>query len=155
LGWAGENVSEKLLNDSIVQQVQEVFCKLQKPVGVLFFGAEKDCEYCGDTRQLLEEVVALSDKLNLSIYDLERDVALARQYRVDKAPAIVITGEENGQPLDYGMRFYGIPAGHEFSALIQALVLVSGEDSGLQEQTRQYLRELTHPVHLQVFSTPT
>ncbi len=58
-------MSEKLLNDSILQQVQSVFQKLQEPVGVLFFGTERGCEYCADTRQLLEEVVALSDKLSL------------------------------------------------------------------------------------------
>ena len=113
------------------------------------------CEYCADTRQLLEEVVALSDKLSLSSYDLEQDAEIARRYHVDKAPAVVITGWDGEQIVDYGMRFYGIPAGHEFSALIQALMLVSEGDSGLQPETRQYLRELTQPVHLQVFSTPT
>ena len=146
---------EKILNENIVQQVREVFQKLRRPVRVLFFGSENDCEYCADTRQLMEEVVALSDQLSLSIYDLERDAETARKYRVDKAPAIVLTGMEDGQVLDYGIRFYGIPAGHEFSALIQGLVMVSDGDSGLEEGTRQYLRELTQPVNLQVFSTPT
>jgi glutaredoxin-like protein len=148
-------VPEKLLNDSIVQQVQSAFQKLQAPVEVLFFGTENSCEYCGDTRQLLEEVVALSDKLSLSCYDLEQDTEIARRYHVDKAPAIVITGRDGELPVDYGMRFYGIPAGHEFSALIQAIMLASEGDSGLQQETRDYLRGLTQPVHLQVFSTPT
>jgi glutaredoxin-like protein len=155
LGWAGENVSEKILNDNIIQQVRSAFQQLQGPVGVLFFGTENGCEYCADTRQLLEEVVALSDKLSLSIYDLEQDAEIASRYRVDKAPAVVITGWDGEQMADYGMRFYGIPAGHEFSALIQALMLVSEGDSGLQPETRQFLRELNQPVHLQVFSTPT
>ena len=148
-------MSEKLLNDSILQQVQSVFHKLQEPVGVLFFGTERGCEYCADTRQLLEEVVALSDKLSLEIYDLEQDAEIARRYRVDKAPAIVINGWDGEKPVDYGIRFYGIPAGHEFSALIQALLLVSEGDSGLQPETRQFLHELNQPVHMQVFSTPT
>ena len=146
---------EKILNENIVQQVREVFQKLQRPVEVLFFGTENDCEYCADTRQLMEEVVALSDQLSLSIHDLDRDGAIARKYRVNKAPAVVLTGMEDGQVLDYGIRFYGIPAGHEFSALIQGLMIVSDGDSGLEEETRQYLRELTQPVNLQVFSTPT
>jgi alkyl hydroperoxide reductase subunit AhpF len=155
LGWAGENVPEELLNDSIIQQVRSVFQKLQGPVKVLFFGTESDCEYCAETRQLLEEVVVLSDKLSLRSYDLMQHAEVARSYHVDKAPAVVITGWDGEQMIDYGIRFYGIPAGHEFSALIQGLVLVSGGDSGLQPETRQYLHELTQPVHLQVFSTPT
>jgi glutaredoxin-like protein len=148
-------VSEKILNDAIVQQVRSAFQKLVGPVGILFFGTKNRCEYCGDTRQLLEEVVVLSDKLSLNIYDLEEDAEVALRYRVDKTPAIVITGSDGKQMVDYGIRFYGIPAGHEFSALIQALMLVSEGDSGLQPKTRQFLRELNQPVHLQVFSTPT
>jgi alkyl hydroperoxide reductase subunit AhpF len=148
-------VSDTILNENILQQVQGAFQKLHGPVGVVFFGTKNGCEYCADTRQLLEEVVALSDKLSLSCYDLEQDAGLARSYRVDKAPAIVITGQDGGQVVDYGIRFYGIPAGHEFSALIQALMLVSDGDSGLQQETRTALHELTQPVHLQVFSTPT
>ena len=146
---------EELLNDSIIQQVGSIFQKLQGTVGVMFFGTESGCEYCADTRQLLEEVVALSDKLSLRSYDLEQDAEIARRYHVDKAPAVVITGRDGEQIVDYGMRFYGIPAGHEFSALIQSMMLVSGGDLGLQPETRQFLHELTQPVHLQVFSTPT
>jgi alkyl hydroperoxide reductase subunit AhpF len=148
-------VPDKLLNNNTLQQVQSVFQKLQEPVGVLFFGTESGCEYCADTQQLLEEIVALSDKLSLSIYNLEQDAEIARRYRVNKAPAIVITGWDGEQTVDYGMRFFGIPAGHEFSALIQAFMLVSEGDSGLQQETRQFLGSLTQHVHLQVFSTPT
>lgn len=148
-------MQDQLLNENIRQQVQDIFQTIKEPVGVLFFGTEKDCEYCADTRKMLEEIVALSDKLSLSIYDLEQDAEIARRYRVGKAPAIVITGWVGGQIVDYGIHFYGIPAGHEFSALIQALMLVSGGDSGLKQETRQFLRGLTQPVHLQVFSTPT
>jgi alkyl hydroperoxide reductase subunit AhpF len=154
-GWAGENVPDKILNENIAQQVRSAFQKLREPVGVLFFGTENDCEYCADTRQLLEEVVPLSDKLSLSVYDLERDAKIARRYHVDKAPAIVITGWDGSQALDHGIRFLGIPAGHEFGALIQALIIVSEGDSGLQPATRQFLGKLAEPVHLQVFSTPT
>ncbi len=148
-------MSEKILNDNIVQQVRKAFEQLKGPVGILFFGTENGCDYCADTRQLLEEVIPLSDKLSLSLYDLQQDAEIASRYRVDKAPAVVITGSDGAQMVDYGIRFYGIPAGHEFSALIQGLMLVSEGDSGLEPETRQFLRELNQPVHLQVFSTPT
>ena len=56
---------------------------------------------------------------------------------------------------DYGVRFAGIPSGHEFSTLIHDLILVSGRDSGLSPETRAFLKGLEKPVHLQVFVTPT
>jgi alkyl hydroperoxide reductase subunit AhpF len=104
---------------------------------------------------MVEEVTALSDKIHLSIYDLEDDQAVAGQYKVDKAPGIVIAGREGEQVLDYGIRFTGIPSGHEFSSLIHDMILVSGRDSGLSPQTKEILKGLDKPVHLQVFVTPT
>jgi glutaredoxin-like protein len=144
-----------LLNDEIRQQVSEFFQQVQEPVQVIFFEKKSDCEYCGETRQMVEEVTALSDKIHLSIYDLEDDQAIAGQYKVDKAPGIVIAGRDGEQVLDYGIRFTGIPSGHEFSSLIHDMILVSGRDSGLSPQTKEILKGLDKPVHLQVFVTPT
>jgi glutaredoxin-like protein len=122
---------------------------------VLFFGSQNDCQLCADTRQLMEEVVVLSDKLSLNVYDLEQDSELADKYRVDKAPSLVIAGKTGAEPIDYGIRYAGIPSGHEFSSLIQDLLTVSSGDHGLSDETMKFLASLDQPVHLQVFVTPT
>jgi glutaredoxin-like protein len=145
----------KLLNETIAEQVREVFSQLSEPVEILFFGQEAGCEYCEDTLQLVQEIVALSDKLGVQVYDMDRDASIARQYKVDKAPGLVIAGRDGDQLLDYGIRYAGIPAGHEFSSLVHDLILVSGRDSGLDDKTRQFLAGLREPVLLQVFVTPT
>lgn len=144
-----------LLNEQIVAQLQEAFGGLKEPVHILFFGKKEHCEYCSDTRQLVEEVTAISDRLSLGVHDVEQEPDLARQYNVDKAPALVIAAKDGAEIVDYGVRFSGIPAGHEFSSLIQAILMVSGRDSGLSQQTREFLKGLSKPVHLQVFVTPT
>jgi glutaredoxin-like protein len=149
-------MSKRLLNDQVVKQVKEVFdSQLKHPVDVLFFGEQHECEYCADTRQLVEELTATSPKLALQTYDLEQHADLARQYRVDKSPSLVLAARDGDQLTDYGVRFAGIPSGHEFSSLIQSLILVSGRDSALDEKTRQALKALKEPVTLQVYVTPT
>ncbi len=148
-------MTPKLLNDEIGQQVKKVFQQLNRPVAVLFFGQQDNCEYCDDTRQLLEEVCALSDLLHLSVYDLEKDASLAGQYHVDKTPLTVLAGLDEGVITDYGIRFAGIPAGSEFTSLINSLVMVSDRNSGLEQATRDFLKTLESPVKLQVFVTPT
>jgi len=146
----------KLLNESVTSQVKGMFDEqLKQPVEVLFFGGDQYCEYCDDTLQLLEEVTAISEKLNLQTFDLQADQTVAQQYLVDKTPGFVLAGRDGDQIIDYGIRFYGIPSGHEFSTLIHDLILVSSRDSGLDASTRQALKELDKPVHLQVFVTPT
>jgi alkyl hydroperoxide reductase subunit AhpF len=156
-GWAkgAKNMAEKLLNENIVSQIREVFEQLENPVEVMFFGSKRDCEYCDDTLQLAGEVVAISDKLSLKQYDIDDDAELARQYNVDKVPGLVIAARDGDQVTDYGVRLAGIPSGHEFSTLIHDMVLVSSRESGLSQETRRFLQEVTQPVLLQVFVTPT
>jgi glutaredoxin-like protein len=150
------DVNKRLLNDQVVKQVKEVFdSQLNQPVEVLFFGDQHDCEYCDDTHQLIEELIAISPKLALRTYDLDQQADVARQYGVDKAPSLVLVANDGDQLTDYGVRFAGIPSGHEFSSLIQGLLLVSSRDSALDEKTRQALKALKEPVTLQVYVTPT
>ena len=144
-----------LLNEDIQNQVREAFSALKEPVHVLFFGTQEQCYACEDTLQLVKEVTALSDLLKLSIFDVDQDAAVAQNYNVTLTPGLVIAGEDDDGPVDYGIRYAGIPSGHEFSSLIQDILLVSSRDSGLSTQTRDFLAELTEPVHLQVFVTPT
>lgn len=147
---------EKLIPEKIVTQIHEVFQQLKNPVQVLLFVSQENCAYCAEARQLLEEVVEISPLLALSVHDLDQEPDLAKLYQVTgKAPAIVMAAREGEQITDYGIRYLGIPSGHEFTTLIQDLILVSGRDSGLSPQMRAYVKALTKPLHLQVFVTPT
>jgi glutaredoxin-like protein len=146
----------QLLNERIVFQIKELFDKeLDKPVDILFFGTKENCDYCADTLQLVEEVTAISDKLTMRQFDLDQDIEISQSYNVKMAPGLVIAARDGENIHDYGIRYAGIPSGHEFSSLIHDLILVSGRDSGLKENTRQILSGLRKPVHLQVFVTPT
>ncbi|RPI86282.1 MAG: glutaredoxin [Chloroflexi bacterium] len=146
---------EKLLSEDIQKQVVDALQQVKEPVQVLFFSSQENCDYCNDTKQLLEEVVELSDKVSIDVYDLDTDREIAQKYQIEKAPAFIIAAKNGDEIVDYGIRFYGIPSGHEFSSLIHDLILVSGRDSGLNPQTREFLAELKNPVHLMVFVTPT
>ncbi len=149
-------MTERLLDDSIVAQVRDVFSSLQQDVALIHFTTTRsDCMYCPETKQLLEEIAPLSDKLHLEVYDIESDSAKAAEFGVDKTPATIVAAYDNGNITNYGIRYFGIPSGHEFSSLIQDIITVSERDSGLKPETREFLKSLTQPVHLQVFVTPT
>jgi alkyl hydroperoxide reductase subunit AhpF len=155
-------MTERLLNDQVVRQIREAFENLKEPVEILFFGKKEDCDYCEDTLKLAQEIAEISELLTLRVYDLDSDAEIAGKYRVDKAPGMVLvgrddqkTGENRGESQDYGVRFAGIPSGYEFSSFVQDLLLVSGRDSRLRPETREFLKELKQPVLLQVFVTPT
>ena len=146
---------EKVLNDQIIKQINEVFTDLKEPVQVLYFGSRENCEYCEDAQQLLKEVAATDDKIELSVYDLQENRDIAQKFNVTNAPAVVIAAKDGAEVRDLGIQFSGIPSGHEFGTLINDILLVSRRDSGLNEKTRAFLKNLDKPLHLQVFVTPT
>lgn len=146
---------EKLLNEQVVNQISQTFEQMKEPVQILFFGSQDNCEYCTDTRQLLEEVAGIDEKVSLDFYDIKENADMAAKFNVERVPAIVIAAKDGDQVTDFGIQYSGIPAGHEFGTLINDIVLVSGRDSGLSAEAREYLKNLDKPLHLQVFVTPT
>jgi glutaredoxin-like protein len=146
-----------LLNDQIEKELRQAFEALSGPVKIVMFTQGEnvpECGTCADTRQLLEEVSALSDKITLEVHDFVRDAALAEQYHVDKIPAVaLLSGGDT--PKDYGIRLYGVPAGYEFSTLIEDILMISRQKPALNAKTLAELKKLTQPVSIQVFVTPT
>jgi alkyl hydroperoxide reductase subunit AhpF len=143
------------LDENITKQIQEVFSSLVNPVEILLFTTQKDCEYCGDTRELMEEVCGLSDKLSLRVVDIDKDAELAKQYHIERSPSIALLADVDGARIDNGIRFSGIPAGHEFSAFIHSIISVSRQEPGISQETQAFLDSLRSPVHLEIFTTPT
>ncbi len=139
-----------LLNDQIKNDVREMLADVKNPVKLTVFTQSFECEYCKETRELVEEVAALSDQLSVEVYDFEKDAGKAGEFGVDKIPAVAISGAK-----DYGIRLFGIPSGYEFGSLLEGIKLVSEGKSELSEGTKKMLAKLTHPVHIQVFITPT
>jgi len=145
-----------LLDEEIQKQIRDAFKDLEQPVEIAFWrnGVEVNLD-ADETQQLLEEVVQLDDRLFLKVYDLQKDVNLAHEMHITKTPAFGLIGLNGVERVDYGLRFLGTPSGHEFSALIHDLIRVSRRNSGLSQETRDFLSSLKEPVLLQVFSTPT
>lgn len=148
-----------LIGDSDKDYIRRLFAEqLADDVDIRYFTQHEspliipaqECEYCGITRELLEEVASLSEKIHLYIYDFVKDVEVAKEYGIGEIPAIVIE-----RPERRGVRFYGIPSGYEFSTLIADIVDVSRGKTDLSPGTREFLATLTEQVHIQVFVTPT
>lgn len=132
----------------------EKFSELKNPVSLIVFTQEDDCQYCPETAELAGELAELSDKISLQTYDYTSNMKLAAQYNVDKLPAtIVMRGGDEAK--DYGIRYYGIPSGYEFSSYIEAISMVGLGESGLSAETKAWVATLQTPIEMQVFVTPT
>lgn len=139
-----------LLKEKDVKKLKEVFAKLEHEVALKVFTQENECHYCEHTRELVEEVAALSDKIKAEVHDFVADAKLAKEHGVDKIPAVIPAGEK-----DYGIRFYGVPAGYEFATLVEDIIDVGRRNPGLPEEITAELAKVDSPVHIQVLFSPT
>jgi glutaredoxin-like protein len=139
-----------LLNNEVAEQVRQELADLAGSVRLVVFTQTFECDYCAETRQLVEEIAELSDQLMVEVYNFVTDKEKAEELGIDKIPAIAVVGAE-----DYGVRFYGIPAGYEFTSLIHSIRAVAAGETELSAEGLQALSELSDPVHIQVFVTPT
>ena len=123
---------------------------LEGDVKLIMFTQENECQFCADTRVMVEELAGMSPKIEAEIHDFVKDEKMAKSYKVKKIPAIVMLGEK-----DYGIRFYGIPSGYEFKSFQEDLVDVSRGSTDLSTEVKKKLATIKKPVHIQVLVTST
>jgi glutaredoxin-like protein len=124
--------------------------KMVDPVKIVMFTQEVECKFCAETRKLAQEIATVSDKITVEVYDFMADGEKAKQFGIDKIPAMAIIGKK-----DYGVRIYGIPYGYELQTFIEAIINVSKGTTDLSEKTKAVLKDVISPVHIQVFTTLT
>ncbi|MEE8443511.1 MAG: thioredoxin family protein, partial [Dehalococcoidia bacterium] len=91
----------------------------------------------------------LSRKLHLEVMDFYSENQAAKDAAVERIPAIIMTA--NGTS---NVKFYGIPMGYEFTAILEGLVTLSRGVSPLSLDTRKKLKRIKADVHIKVFVTP-
>lgn len=154
--FARRSMLVKILSEELIQHIQDVFeAQLVHPVELIYFFDRHTCDTCADSEQLLDELSSISAKIKIHKIDVNDDLTSVKKYAMLLTPGLVVAGGGQAHPIDYGIRFFGIPSGYEFGSLIQAIILVSKRDSGLKPAVRKQLAELKKPVHIRVFVTPT
>src|SRR5438874_2606589 len=72
----------------------------------LIIPGRESCLYCRETRELMEELSGLSDKIALEVHEVRPDLPEATALGITRVPATVVQGTNKG-----GVRYFGIPAG--------------------------------------------
>ena len=140
-----------LLTPADQDKLRTAFGEMTSPVRVLFFTQTLDCETCLQTRQILDELPPLSDKIAIEEVNFILDKEKAAQYGIDRVPALALVGDER----DSRIRFLGAPSGYEFISLVQAVLLVGGRSTSLTPENLARIATVDKPMTMKVFTTPT
>jgi len=141
---------KQLLNTELQNQIKEFLSPMINPITIVLFTQEEPCESCPETNQLLSEVSALSDKITYVVKDLHKDVEDAKKYSISLTPSFVLLDSFGNYQ---GVKFNGIPAGHEINSFLSSLLEMSGIDYGFDDSIKNRLKSLNKPVNIKVFVT--
>jgi len=137
------------MDEATREQVREMFENLVNEVTIHLFTEGEKCLYCNDTRDLVRLVAELSDLIKVEEHQGSLESSLAKKLGVKRHPAIVLHGKAK-----YKIKFYGIPAGHEFGALIGDIIDVSNGAVPLPPDVIEDIRAIDEPILIRVFVTP-
>jgi len=121
----------------------------QKELDIVLPG-RTPCAYCKPTREMLQELSALSDLISLRVHMMEDERETAAEMGVERIPGIVLRGRNEAS-----IKFYGMPGGSEFGAFLDSIVDVSRNEVLFSEASVKSLGKLAEDVRIRVFVTPT
>ena len=141
---------QKMFNEDLSRQVKEIFADMPEEVTIALFIDNGGCESCVETKGFMEEVADLGEKINLEVHDINKDAGLAAQYNVVMVPSIVLLDRHKAY---HGVKFNGIPAGHEINSFIPALLETSGLASDVPEPLKNQIESIKKDINIKVFVT--
>ena len=127
-----------MLDDSLKAQLQQYLGLLRQPIRLI--ASLDDSETGTDMKNLLETIVSLSDKVTL-----ETTGSDARK------PSFVVAREGETQ----GVRFAGLPLGHEFTSLVLALLWTGGHPPKVEQDVIDSIKGLEGDFNFEVYMSLT
>lgn len=124
-----------MLDANLRDQLKAYLENVREPIELV--AAYNDSKKSGELKELLEEIEPLSDKIALRTED---DQSVRR-------PSFAI----NRVNSDIGVRFAGIPMGHEFTSLVLALLQVGGHPSKTSQEVIEQIQSLDEELEFETF----
>ncbi|MCF8168779.1 MAG: alkyl hydroperoxide reductase subunit F, partial [Rhodoferax sp.] len=127
-----------MLDDTLKSQLQQYLALLRQPLTLI---ASLDAsETSTDMRQLLETIASLSDKVTLDTSGAD-----------SRMPSFVVARQGHSQ----GVRFAGLPLGHEFTSLVLALLWTGGHPPKFEADLLDQIRALDGDLDFEVYMSLT
>jgi len=127
-----------MLDDALKTQLQQYLGLLRQPIRLI--ASLDDSETGADMKHLLETIVSLSDKVTL---DTSGNDA--------RKPSFVVARQGEST----GVRFAGLPLGHEFTSLVLALLWTGGHPPKVEAEVIDSIKTLEGDFSFEVYMSLT
>jgi len=135
----------RFISAALAAQLRDVFAKLKRDVTIVTVVDPANPKSL-EMRQFLEEVAPLSERIKLKAVEKGQDPALEAELDIKRWPVTALYDDAGNYT---GVKFSGIPGGHEMNSFVLAIYRLAG-DIGLSEAELGRIAALEKPAKIEV-----
>lgn len=135
----------KFLDEGIISQLTGIFERFTSNIKIVAILNES--ELSKNIDRFLTEISDISDKITLKIYKEKENPELEKKIKLENYPTIAIIDSENNFR---GVKFSGLPSGHELNSFILALYNIAGPGQEISADLKTKINSVNKQVNLKI-----
>lgn len=140
------DASNEFLTPAIKEQLRSVFAKLDKEVTLATI-VDPENPKSVELKDFILSISSLSNYITTEIYNLGENPDLEILFHADKFPMVALLDSENYYS---GVKFHGVPGGHELNSFVLALYNLGGPGQALDATIGENILKINKPVNIKV-----
>ncbi len=141
-----EQETSSLLTPELREQVLGVFSKLERHISLVVL-TDPSYDKSLELANFAKEIGGLSEYIEVRCFNVDENKVDQEQMHYDKLPVMTLFDEKGSYT---GVKFCGIPGGHEFNSFILAIYNLAGPGQAIEEATKARIQAIQTPVTMQV-----
>ncbi|MGM9925715.1 MAG: FAD-dependent oxidoreductase [Bacillus sp. (in: firmicutes)] len=135
-----------LLNDAMRGQLKGIFAKMASDVTLVSI-VDESLPKSVELRDFLLDIAELSDKLHLELYNKGENPEMEEKIHADKYPVVSLLNA-NGEYS--GVKYHGVPGGHELNSFILAIYNLAGPGQALDASILETIKSIDKKANIKV-----
>lgn len=137
--------SNRFFDENIVSQLKEIFKKFNSEVNIITILNETPIS--NDIKIFLTELSNITPKLKLHFYSQGENLEIEKNIEGEIFPTIALFDKNEKYT---GIKFSGLPSGHELNSFILALYAVAGPGQELSEDIKSRVKKIDKKVNIKI-----
>lgn len=141
-----KNRKSKLLNDDLRSQIKSILAMMDKEVTLVSIVDEAN-DKSVEFMDLILDMESLGEKLHVEIYKKNENPKIEEMINADKLPVVALLDKDKNYS---GVKFHGVPGGHELNSFILAIYNLAGPGQAIDENLLKEIKSFDKKTNIKV-----
>ena len=135
-----------LLNDALRKQIQGILARFENNISLVSIVDESNSKSI-ELRDLVLDIADLGDKVNAIIYKKGENPEMEDKIHANRFPIVAILNKDNEYT---GVKFHGVPGGHELNSFLIAMYNVAGPGQEINPSILNDIKSIDKNLNIKV-----